>query len=667
MRYAPTWRRAPVFVGNSMQAFDLPYLQLLAKQYPSIQAAATEIINLNANLQLPKGTEHFLSDIHGEYEAFRHVLRNGSGSIKRKIDEHFTNELTENEKRHLASLIYYPEQKLSQTLQSVPDAAEWYRITLFRMIRLCRVASSKYTRGALRGALPADFAYIIEELLHEQEGIENKQEYYQSIIETIIETGRARAFITAMAYLIQRLVIAHLHIIGDIYDRGPGAHYIMDTLMAYHSLDIQWGNHDIVWMGAAAGSEACIANVIRVGLRYANMETLETGYAISMLPLASFAVDVYGQDECALFYPQGADGAEYTANELRLMAQMHKAITIIQLKLEAQIILRRPHYRMENRLLLDKIDFARGVVTVDGQEYALQDAHFPTVDAQDPYALTPREAIVMERLKLSFANSERLQKHVRFLYARGGMYLTHNGNLLYHGCIPMHRDGSFWVFRIEGQEFSVKSYMDRFDMLARQGYFAEDPQQKEYGLDAIWYLWSGSHSPLFGKDKMATFERYFIADKATHAEGMNPYYQFRDQEETARRILTHFGLDAETGHIINGHVPVKVKKGESPIKANGKLLVIDGGFSKAYHEKTGIAGYTLIFNSYGLLLAAHEPFESTQKAIESALDIHSKTHILQPNTTRLRVKDTDAGRAMEAQIEALRALLRAYQAGVIKG
>lgn len=650
-----------------MREFDLAYLQLLGKQYPSIQAAATEIINLNANLQLPKGTEHFLSDIHGEYEAFRHVLRNGSGSIKRKIDEHFANELTENEKRYLASLIYYPEQRLSQALQSAPDAAEWYRTTLFRLIRLCRVASSKYTRGALRAALPADFAYIIEELLHEQEGIENKQEYYQSIIDTIIEIGRARAFITAMAYLIQRLVIAHLHIIGDIYDRGPGAHYIMDTLMAYHSLDIQWGNHDIVWMGAAAGSEACIANVIRVGLRYANMETLETGYAISMLPLASFAGDVYGQDACSAFYSQGADGAEYTANELRLMAQMHKAITIIQLKLEAQIILRRPHYRMENRLLLDKIDFARGVVTLDGQAYPLLDAHLPTVDPQDPYALTPREAMVMERLKVSFANSERLQKHVRFLYARGGMYLTHNGNLLYHGCIPMHRDGSFWVFRIEGQEFSVKSYMDRFDMLARQGYFAEDPQQKEYGLDSIWYLWSGSHSPLFGKDKMATFERYFIADKSTHAESMNPYYQFRDQEETARQILTHFGLDADTGHIINGHVPVKVKKGESPIKAGGKLLVIDGGFSKAYHEKTGIAGYTLIFNSYGLLLAAHDPFESTQKAIESALDIHSKTHILQPNTARLRVKDTDAGRTMQQQIEALRALLRAYQAGVIKG
>ncbi|MCA9937194.1 MAG: fructose-1,6-bisphosphatase [Anaerolineales bacterium] len=650
-----------------MEERERHYLQLLARQYPSIQAAATEIINQTANLQLPKGTEHFLSDIHGEYEAFRHVLRSGSGSIKRKIDEHFGNELTELARRHLATLIYYPEQALSHELRGVSDAGEWYRITLFRLIRLCRVVSSKYTRGMLRAAMPAHFAATIEELLHEQEGIENKHEYYQTIIDTIIDTGQGRTFITALAYLIQRLAIARLHIIGDIYDRGPGAHNIMDTLMAYHSLDIQWGNHDIVWMGAAGGSEACIANVIRIGLRYGNMETLENGYAISMLPLASFAVDVYGHDDCALFHPQLANAAEYTENELRLMAQMHKAITIIQLKLEAHIIRRRSHYRMENRLLLDKLDLERGVVVLDGQEHPLLDSHFPTIDPQDPYALTAREEMVMERLRLSFANSERLQKHIRFLYSKGSMYLVYNGNLLYHGCIPMHHDGSFWVFRTEGQEFTVQSYMDRFDMLARQGYFADDPAQKQYGLDAMWYLWSGSHSPLFGKDKMATFERYFIADKATHKESMNPYYQFRDREETARRILAHFGLDPETGHIINGHVPVKVRKGESPIKAGGKLLVIDGGFARAYQKETGIAGYTLIFNSYGLMLASHEPFESTQKAIDEARDIHSKTSILEANTTRLRVKDTDEGRAARRHIADLRALLEAYRGGVLKG
>lgn len=650
-----------------MAAKERHYLQLLARQYPSIQAAATEIINQRANLQLPKGTEHFLSDIHGEYEAFRHVLRNGSGSIKRKIDEHFGNEMTETERRHLATLVYYPEQTLSHELRTIPDAAEWYRITLFRLIRLCRVVSSKYTRGMLRAALPGNFATIIEELLHEQEGLENKHEYYQSIIDTIIDTGQARAFITAMSTLIQRLAIARLHIIGDIYDRGPGAHNIMDTLMAYHALDIQWGNHDIVWMGAAAGSEACIANVIRIGLRYANMETLENGYAISMLPLASFAVDVYGNDDCELFRPQVSGEGEYTENELRLMAQMHKAITIIQLKLEAHIIMRRPHYRMENRLLLDKLDLPHGVVSLEGQAYPLLDANFPTIDPQDPYALTPREEMVVERLRLSFANSERLQKHVRFLYTRGSMYLAYNGNLLYHGCIPMHHDGSFWVFRIDGQEFTVKSYMDRFDMLARQGYFADDPAQKQYGQDAMWYLWSGSHSPLFGKDKMATFERYFIADKATHKENMNVYYAFRDQEETARRILAHFDLDPETGHIINGHVPVQVRKGESPIKAGGKLFVIDGGFAKAYQKETGIAGYTLIFNSYGLMLASHEPFESTQKAIDEAQDIHSKTTVLEANRTRLRVKDTDEGRAVQQRIAELRALLEAYRSGLIKG
>jgi fructose-1,6-bisphosphatase-3 len=645
---------------------DLAYLKLLARQYPTIQAAATEIINLNAILNLPKGTEHFVSDIHGEYEAFLHVLRSGSGSIRRKIEEVFADTLPDREKRRLATLIYYPEQKIPLILKTIDDEEEWYRLTLFRLVRMCRVASSKYTRSKVRKALPPDFAYILEELLHEQESGDNKQEYYHSIIQTIISTGRARDFIIAMSRLIQRLVIDRLHVIGDVFDRGPGAHIIMDALLQYPSVDFQWGNHDIVWMGAAAGSEACMANVIRNALRYTTVETLENGYAINLLPLASLAVEVYGDDPCLYFQPKPFRAEEYTENELRLLSQMHKAITIIQLKLEAHIIKRRPQYLMADRLLLDKIDYAEGTVCLDGQVYPLQDTHFPTIDPANPYELTEQEQNVVERLKLSFTHSERLQRHVRFLYARGSMYLAYNGNLLYHGCIAMNEDGSFKPFKLGDQEFAAKAFMDRVDRLARQGYFAEDPELRQYGQDAMWYLWSGSQSPLFGKEKMSTFERYFIADKSTHEEKMNPYYAFRDQEKTARQILQEFGLDPDTGHIINGHVPVKVKKGEKPIKAGGRLFVIDGGFAKAYQAKTGIAGYTLIYNSYGLILAAHDPFESTQKAIEEERDIHSKIEVVETSHARIRVKDTDLGRKIQQQIKELRQLLQAYREGLVK-
>jgi fructose-1,6-bisphosphatase-3 len=644
---------------------ELAYLKLLAEQYPSIQAASTEIINLNAILNLPKGTEHFVSDIHGEYEAFLHVLKNGSGSIKRKIEEIFADTLLEKEKRNLATLIYYPRRKLPLILQTLQDSEEeWYRITLFRLIKMCRVVSSKYTRSKVRKALPPDFAYIIEELLNEQESLDNKQEYYKSIIETIIAIGRAKEFIIAMSDLIQRLTIDHLHVIGDIYDRGPGAHIIMDTLLDYHSVDIQWGNHDVLWMGAAAGSEACLTNVIRICLRYANMETLENGYAVSLLPLATFAMDAYRDDPCPLYFPKVA--GEHSENELKLMAKMHKAITIIQFKLESQVIKRRPHYNMEDRLLLDKIDYERGAICLDGQDYQLKDPSFPTVDPSQPYQLTGPEMMVVEKLKLSFANSQRLQRHVRFLYSKGSIYLIHNGNLLYHGCIAMNEDGSFRGFQVEGEEFTAKAFMDRVERLARQAYFSSDPMQKQYGLDAMWYLWSGDQSPLFGKEKMATFERYLIDDKGPQEEKRNPYYTFRDTEETCRNILEEFGLDPDTAHIINGHVPVKVKKGESPIKANGKLLVIDGGFSKAYQTQTGIAGYTLIYNSYGLLLASHFPFVSTQKAIEEEVDLHSKTQILETNYARIRVKDTDLGYEIEKQIEDLKRLVAAYRVGLIK-
>jgi len=638
----------------------------LSQQYPSIRAASTEIINLSAILELPKGTEHFISDIHGEYEAFLHVLRNGSGSIKRKIEDAFKDSLQSGEKSTLATLIYYPEKKLPLILKETANSDEWFRVTLFRLIKLCRVVSSKYTRSRVRKALPDDFAYIIEELLHEQESITNRQEFYSSIIDTIIATNRAEAFIIALANLIQRLSIAHLHVIGDVYDRGPGAHIIMDKLIDYHSVDIQWGNHDIVWMGAAAGSEACIANVIRVSLRYANMETMENGYAISMLPLVSFAMDTYADDPCDLYRPK-TDANEFTEHEQLLMARMHKAITIMQFKLEGQIIKRRPHYQMNDRLLLDKIDFEKGTVHIDGVDYPLIDSHFPTVDPENPYELTEQEKSMLQKIHLSFLNSERLQNHARFLFSKGSMYLTYNGNLLYHGCIPMNPDGSLRHFNFDGKDHGPKDFMDRLERLARQGYFTGDnPEKKQYGEDTMWYLWSGAQSPLFGKEKMATFERYLIRNPESHTEMMNPYYDYRTDQNVLEKILSEFGLDPKTGHVVNGHVPVKVSRGENPLKAGGKLIVIDGGFSKAYQSKTGIAGYTLIFNSYGLLLASHEPFESIQKAIREEQDIRSETRVVEKKLNRIRVQDTDDGKMIQKKIRELKSLLEAYRTGLIK-
>ena len=646
---------------------QLDYLRLLSQQFPSIQAASTAIISLTAQLSLPKGTEHFVSDVHGEYEALRHLLKNGSGSIRRRIDELFHDSVSEVDRQHLVTLIYYPRQKLPLMLRTVDDKQEWYRITLLRLIKVARSVSSKYPRTTVEGFLSEPFANLLEELLSEQEHIAARAEYYHSIVETIIATGSADAFVVALAELIQKLAIARLHVIGDIFDRGPGAHLILDMLMDHHSVDIQWGNHDILWMGAAAGSEACIANVIRIGLRYGGVDTLETGYGISLLPLASFALDVYGQDPCTQFQPSQATDLELTNHERLLIARMHKAISIIQFKLEGQIIRRRPHYQMENRLLLDKIDQAQGTVQIDGAVYPLLDSHFPTLDPQHPFELTPAEKSVVDKLQLSFLHSARLQNHVRFLFSRGSIYLVHNGNLLYHGCIPMKEDGSFLPFKTENQEFAGKAYMDRADRIARQGYFnTTDADQKQYGMDAMWYLWGGAQSPLYGKDKMATFERYFIADTATHVEKRNAYYDFRDVPDAIGRILTEFGLDPDTGHIINGHVPVRVRTGESPVRAGGKLIVIDGGFAKAYQRQTGIAGYTLVYNSYGLLLAAHQPLESTRRAVEEEVDIDSRTEVLEQNSVRIRVGDTDAGRQIRRRLEELNALLDAYRTGLIK-
>lgn len=650
-----------------MDESQLYYLQLLAKQYPSIQAASTAIVALNAQLHLPKGTEHFVSDIHGEYEAFRHVLKNGSGSIKRRIDEVFGNSLSEDERRSLATLIYYPEEKLPLALKSVVDPVEWYRSTLVRLVKLCKDISGKYPRGRVRPFLPDGLVDIIEDLLHEQENVKDKAEYYQAIVETIIATDCTDSVIIALAELIQKLAIARLHVLGDIYDRGPAAELIMDTLINHHSVDLLWGNHDMLWMGAAAGSEACIANVIRIGLRYNNADTLEHGYGVSLLPLASFAIDTYGDDPCERFLPPPDDVNEFTSEERNLIAKMHKAITLLQLKLEAQIIQRRPHYQMSSRLLLEKVNFTNRTIHLDGKDYPLLDAHFPTVDPQRPYELTPRERNLIERLKLSFTSSTRLQRHVRFLFSKGSMYLVYNGNLLYHGCIPMNEDGSFKAVQVDDGLVSGRALMERFDRLARLGYFATDnPERKKEGLDTMWRLWSDAQSPLFGNEKMATFERYFIGDEATHVEKRNAYYDFRDREASARQILVEFGVNPDTGHIINGHVPVKVKRGESPVKANGKLLVIDGGFAKAYQNETGIAGYTLVYNSYGLLLAAHHPFESVQKAIEEERGITSDTQILEHNDIRIRVKDTDLGRGIQKQIDDLQTLLSAYRSGLIQ-
>lgn len=645
----------------------LEYLQLLAQQYPTIRAGSKAIIDFTSRLSLPKGTENFVSDVHGEYEALRHVLKNASGSIARRIDEVFGESMSAAEKRTLATLIYYPEEKLPLILKMASDETAWYHTTLLRLIALCREFSGKYRHAKVRECVPEDLADIIEGLMYEDGNTRDKTEYYESLLQTIIATDSAGTMIVVLTDLIRRLAITDLHVIGDVFDRGPAAELIMDTLMAHHSVDLQWGNHDIVWMGAAAGSDACIANVIRIALRYDNVDTLERGYGISLLPLASFANTTYGDDPSVQFLPPPGGDDELTEDERLLVARMHKAIAVLQFKLEAEVIRRRPHFCMEGRLLLHKVDFEHGTIALDGVVYPLLDAHFPTVNPQQPYELTPRERSLIERLRLSFTSSARLQRHVRFLFAKGSMYRVCNGNLLFHGCIPMNADGSFRLVQVDEAKSSGRALMDRFDRLARQGYFATDnPARKQEGMDTMWRLWSDSQSPLFGNEKMATFERYFIGDKATHVEKRNPYYNFRDREESARQILCEFGLNPDTGHIINGHVPVRAKRGESPVKANGRLLVIDGGFAKAYQRETGIAGYTLVSNSHGLFLAAHHPFESSQKAIEEDLDVASTTEILERTNIRIRVRDTDLGRSFERQIADLHELLGAYRDGLIQ-
>ena len=648
---------------------ELRYLKLLSKQFPTIAEASTEIINLKAILNLPKGTEHFLTDVHGEYESFNHVLKNGSGVIKRKIEYALGEILSEKESKELATLIYYPEQKLELVLKEEVDIEKWYETTIYRLIEVCRQVTAKYTRDKVRKAIPEDFEYIIEELLHERPDRLDKADYYSEIISTIVSIGRASQFIVALSNLIQRLVIDRLHIIGDIFDRGPGADVVMDTLKNYHSVDIQWGNHDILWMGAAAGNEACIATVLRISARYMNMDTIEEGYGINILPLATFALEFYDEDECQGFKPKLENDDDFSEKDIKLMTKMHKAIAILQFKLEGETINRRPHLGMEDRLLLDKINYEDGTIDIGGKIYKLNDCKFPTIDPRDPYKLLAEERELIEKLKSSFLNSGRLQRHIRFLFSKGSMYLKYNSNLLYHGCIPLNKDMSFKAVKIgsSGNSYSGKEYLDRLDILVREGYFYKSNKAaKSYGEDMIWYLWTGPDSPLFGKDKMTTFERYFIDDKETHLEVKNPYYDYQDSEAMCNMIFKEFEMDSKISHIINGHVPVKLRKGESPIKANGKLLVIDGGLSKAYQKTTGIAGYTLIFNSYGLLLVSHEAFESKEKAIKEEKDILSTTVVLEREVVRKKVQDTDDGEELRAQISDLTMLLDAYQKGIIK-
>ncbi|MCT8978115.1 fructose-1,6-bisphosphatase [Clostridium sp. CX1] len=645
---------------------DLRYLQLLSKQYPTISVASTEIINLQAILNLPKGTEHFMTDVHGEYESFTHMLRNASGVIKRKIDDVFGNSLREEQKSSLATLIYYPEQKLELIKQTETNLEDWYKITLYQLIDLCKNICSKYTRSKVRKALTQDFAYIIEELLHEHDDRVDKQAYYNGIIKTIIDIDRAGEFIIAISNVIQRLVVDRLHIIGDIYDRGPGAEIIMDALMDHHSVDIQWGNHDLLWMGAAAGCEACICNVLRISLRYANLRTIEDGYGINLLPLATFAMEFYNDDSCKGFVSKTLD-KNVSENELNLLAKMHKAISLLQFKVEGHIIKRHPEFQMDDRLLLDKINVETEEIQLYGKNYKLNDIVFPTVDWSDPYKLTEREEDLLKKLTASFVNSEKLQRHIKFLYSKGSMYLTYNSNLLFHGCIPLKEDGSFKEVKIGTIKYSGKALLDRIDRVARDSYFFKDDiKLKKYGMDMMWYLWCGPDSPVFGKKRMTTFERYFIDDKSTHYEEKDYYYKYRDNEQVCKNILSEFNLNPNTSHIINGHIPVKTKEGESPIKANGRLLVIDGGFCKAYQPQTGIAGYTLIYNSYGLLLTSHEPFAAIKRAVQEDKDIISSTRILEHVVARKRVADTDVGVGLRERVADLEKLLIAYRKGLIK-
>ncbi len=648
---------------------DMRYLQLLSQSFPTVAEASTEIINLQAILNLPKGTEHFLADIHGEYEAFIHVLKNASGNIKRKVNELFGNTLRESEKRELCTLIYYPAQKLELVKHNETDIDDWYHITLHQLVAVCRDVSSKYTRSKVRKSLPADFSYIIQELLHEHTEDHDKTAYVNVIVDTIISTGRADDFIIAIANVIQRLAIDSLHILGDIFDRGPGAHIIMDTMRKYHSWDMQWGNHDILWMGAAAGNDACICNVIRLSLRYGNLPTLEEGYGINLVPLATFAMETYKNDPCTEFIPKTSGGAsQLDEKTLRLTAQMHKAIAVIQFKVESQIIAKHPEWKMNDRCLFEHVDYQNGTIELQGKTYKMSSCSFPTINPAAPSELSPEEEILISKLHHSFSVCEKLHKHIRVMLQHGCMYGIYNNNLLFHASCPLNEDGSLKEVEIyPGKKYSGRALMHHTGMQIRTAFQQDSaPEERDYAIDYFLYLWCGPDSPLFDKSKMATFERYFIADKETHVEEKGYYFKLRDDEEVIDHILDAFGVVGSNRHIINGHVPVRTLKGENPIKANGKLMVIDGGFSKAYHNETGIAGYTLVYHSRGFQLVQHEPFTSTEDAIQRGTDIKSTTQIVEMSNRRMLVADTDIGVELRKQIDDLEELLYAYRHGYIK-
>ena len=651
---------------------DLKYLRLLAKSFPTEQSACTEIINLEAILNLPKGTEHFICDLHGEYEAFEHVLRNGSGVIRQKVEMIFGATLTETEIRELCTLIYYPEDKIRAvrtTLRTRAKMQEWYRVMLMRIIQVMAICSTKYTRSKVRKALPKEYSYIIEELLHEWiEDNQNKRRYMMSIVDTIIATGRADHFIATICNVIHRLVIDSLHIIGDIYDRGPGAHLIMETLCNYHNYDIQWGNHDIVWMGAAAGSRACVANVLRLCFRYANLSTLEDGYGINLLPLTTFAMETYADDPCTLFRPKKNEYEQLPESQLALIAKLHKAIAIIQFKQEKLVIDRNPEFGMDDRNVLHLIDFKKGTIRLGGKDYPLRDTNFPTIDPDDPYKLTPAELEILEGVTRSFETSEKLRRHIACFLNHGSLYLVRNSNLLFHGSVPMNPDGSFREMMIQGKPYAGKKLFDKIDQMVRNAYYTrEETPRRQAGQDFIWYLWCGPVAPTFDKDRMATFERYFVADKEPQKETNGAYKELKNRADICEKILREFGVtDMRHAHIINGHIPVTTIKGESPIRADGKLLMIDGGYSKAYQPETGIAGYTLIYNSQSLKLVQHAPFSTREMAVKYGLDILSETKVLEFEESRRYVRDTDQGAELKEQIDDLYQLLDAYRNGSIR-
>ena len=640
---------------------EIKYLELLSKTFKNIAETSTEIINLQAIMNLPKGTEHFMTDIHGEYEAFNHVLRNGSGTIRNKIEEAYGNSLTENEKKELASIIYYPKEKV-ELMQNRDNfnTDKWMITIIYRLIEVCKVVCSKYTRSKVRKAMTKDFEYILQELLYEKKELLNKKEYFDSIVDTIISIDRGKEFIIAICNLIQRLNIDHLHIVGDIYDRGPFPHLIMDTLAEYTNLDIQWGNHDILWIGAALGNKACIANVIRICCRYNNNDILEEAYGINLLPFATFAMKYYGNDPCKRF--RAKEGVDSD-----LIAQMHKAMSIIQFKVEGLYSERNPELEMSSRESLKHINYEKGTINLNGVDYPLNDTNFPTVNPENPLELLEEEAELLDKLQASFLGSEKLQKHMQLLFSKGGMYLKYNSNLLFHACIPMEPNGEFSELYVEDGYYKGKALLDKIDNIVRQAYYdRKNVEVNKKHRDFIWYLWAGRLSPLFGKDVMKTFERYFIDDKATHKETKNPYHKLVNDEKICDKIFEDFGLNPRTSHIINGHIPVKVKEGESPIKANGKLLIIDGGFSRAYQSTTGIAGYTLTYNSYGMKLASHLKFISKEAAIKDGTDMISSHIIVETKSKRMKVKDTDIGRSIQTQINDLKKLLKAYRIGLIK-